>query len=193
MLGQSVQSAFWHGIHGEWRCQGIDVQDVEARGSWFPAPTGGGAGAPAVNAGAGAEQGARPVGTLGDSNAELVARRAGHLCRHGGAPQRLMNTEPGADTRLSPLQFAARTFAQERLRRRQVVLTREQESDVDGDAGKIALLDGRRPSRCQGSDGGWEIPSATCRSWPPSGCWLCPYQQGDTSSDAHPSHRPLRS
>src|SRR6516225_5933508 len=84
----------------------------------------------------------RLVGTLGDSNAKLVAQLFGHLAGNRCVPAADEDRSDRPDTRFEPGVEAPLDAAQERLGRRHVVLAGEQEGDVDRDAGKYRLLDG---------------------------------------------------
>ena len=85
----------------------------------------------------------RPVGALGDGNAQAVAQAVWNLVRDRHVPAADEKRGHGSDLRIEAGGDAPLDAAHVGFGRRDVVLAREQQRDVDRHAGEDRLLDRR--------------------------------------------------
>ena len=148
VVGKGLERALRHGVDGE-RCgEGVDIERVGGFG--------------VLGAGAGPEKALGPgtgvggalearrgkqlaiglVRTLGDGDTEPVGQLAWNLAADGHVPAADKERGDRGDGRVQPRLDAPLDAAQVGVRRRQVLLAREEQRHVDGNAGEDRRLDG---------------------------------------------------
>jgi len=150
VIRERLQGSFRHRIHRERRGKGLDVKNI---GRFGVLGSGAGPKKP-LRTHAGIESAlparrieqrpVRLVGTLGDGDAKLVAKRVRHVVLDRYVPAADKNRSHRTDNRRQPGLDAPLNTPQKCLSSRNVLLAGEQQSHVDRDSREDRFLDRRQ-------------------------------------------------
>jgi hypothetical protein len=156
VVGDGVEGALRHGVDGKRRGESLHVQDVG--GFWVLGAGAGKEEALGPSAGIGGPLEARGseqlaiglIGALGDCDAEPIGQLPGDLATDRDVPAADEERSDRGDCRVQSRLDAPLDAAQVGVSRRDILLAREQQRDIDRNAGEDRRLDGGKPFRGTG-------------------------------------------
>ena len=201
VIAEGLERALRHGVDGEGRGERLHIEDVGGfrvlgAGAGPQQALGAGAGiGGALEARRGEQFAIGLVGALGDRDAEPVGQLSRHLAADRDVPAADEQRGDRSDGRVQPRLDAPLDAAQVGFGRGDILLAREQQRDIDRNAGEDRLLDGGQSFRGAGNldeEVGLAARAGGGRAPPPGCSWCRGRASGETSSDTQPSTPSVR-